>query len=583
MNYNRWIGLLGGLFLGICLGKAQVVVRLQKVDSVAIAGQSTYRAADTMAANAWLQTQLDSLQEAAYWEASLDEVVKTDSGWDVRLYQGPQYRWGEWLLKVPDSLGWGNTSWRAQAWRRQPATLASRNLILQTALTLAANRGYPFAEAQLDSLQAAKGILSGQVSLSPGLFQQFDSLQLGPDPPIGARFLYRYLGVAPGTPYRENAVLRMGDRLRELPYLQVKGEPEIVFREEGAQVALPLEARRASRFDFLIGVLPNSTQVNRLLLTGSFEGEFYNQFGQGERLYGRFEQLRPATQRLDLAVAYPYLLGTALGIDARFHLYKRDTTFLDLDSDAGVQYLLEGGNYWKVFWNNRASRLLSIDQTRLLATRSLPAQLDISNALFGLEWLQQQLDYRFNPRRGWLVFLRAAAGRRVIRPNSRILEIGLGELYDTLTLRSTQYRLLGRLEGYLPLGRQATVKGGVQGGSLLSAAPVYPNEQFRIGGNRLLRGFDEEFIFATHYLVGTLEYRLLLSQNSFLSAFGDYGWVEDRTVTQGDIFWPYGFGAGITLETRVGLFGVSLAFGGRPGSPVDFNAPKVHLGYVSLF
>jgi len=123
----------------------------------------------------------------------------------------------------------------------------------------------------------------------------------------------------------------------------------------------------------------------------------------------------------------------------------------------------------------------------------------------------------------------------------------------------------------------------VQGAYILSDEPIYLNEQHRIGGNSLLRGFDEEFIFATHYTIGTLEYRLLIGQNSYLYTFLDYARVEDVTVEKRDRFNPYGFGAGITFETRAGLFGVSLAYGTRQGEPVDFGAPKVHFGYVSLF
>jgi hypothetical protein len=47
--------------------------------------------------------------------------------------------------------------------------------------------------------------------------------------------------------------------------------------------------------------------------------------------------------------------------------------------------------------------------------------------------------------------------------------------------------------------------------------------------------------------------------------------------------WPYGFGAGISFETSAGVFGVSLAYGKQLGNPIDFSAPKVHFGYVSLF
>ena len=113
---------------------------------------------------------------------------------------------------------------------------------------------------------------------------------------------------------------------------------------------------------------------------------------------------------------------------------------------------------------------------------------------------------------------------------------------------------------------------------------MYRNEQFRIGGNRLLRGFDEEFFFVTRYAVGTLEYRLLLGQNAYLYLFGDYAWALDKTPERNETFFPYGIGSGITFETKAGLFGVSLAFGGISGrQALDFASPKVHFGYVSRF
>jgi len=320
-----------------------------------------------------------------------------------------------------------------------------------------------------------------------------------------------------------------------------------------------------------------------LLVTGSFEGELQNQFGRGERIYARFEQLRPTSPRLDLQFNYPFLANLPIGTDFKLHLYRRDTAFLDLDLDFGVQYLFEGGNYFKVFWNQRSSRLLQLNEVLLLDSRMLPPTLDVSQSSFGLEFQQQALDYRFNPRRGWAILGRGGAGTKKILPNSRINELGLGYLYDTLQLRSFQYRLLSETETYLPVGKNTTLKLKASTGWTIANQSIYQNEQFRIGGNRLLRGFDEEFIFATHYAVGSAEYRLLLSRNSFLYTFGDFAWVANRTTVVQEDYRALGFGAGITFETRAGLFGLSLAFGARTGTAIDFAGPKVHFGYVSLF
>jgi hemolysin activation/secretion protein len=61
---------------------------------------------------------------------------------------------------------------------------------------------------------------------------------------------------------------------------------------------------------------------------------------------------------------------------------------------------------------------------------------------------------------------------------------------------------------------------------VLSSPNIFRNELFQIGGYRLLRGFDEESIFATQYGVGTVEYRFLSGLNSYFFAFADIGWVE---------------------------------------------------------
>jgi hypothetical protein len=45
-----------------------------------------------------------------------------------------------------------------------------------------------------------------------------------------------------------------------------------------------------------------------------------------------------------------------------------------------------------------------------------------------------------------------------------------------------------------------------------------------------------------------------------------------------------GAGAGLTFETKAGIFGISLAVGRRDvGQSMDLRATKFHLGYVSLF
>ncbi len=253
--------------------------------------------------------------------------------------------------------------------------------------------------------------------------------------------------------------------------------------------------------------------------------------------------------------------------------------------------MMGGSDYVKIFWDKYRSNNLIINSLDIINTKKLPSTADISTHTFGLELLRLKLDYRFNPRRGWSAILRGSVGLRQVLKNNDILNLkdirdttfNFSQLYDTVSLKNFQYSIGTKSEYYLPFLKRSVVKIGVQAGFVFTSTPISQNEQYRIGGNRFLRGFDEESIFATRYAVGTLEYRLLIGRNSYLYTFADWGYVQDWTRNTRRNDTPLGFGAGITFETKVGLFGFTLAAGRQQGNPIDLRNTKTHFGYISLF
>ncbi len=526
---------------------------------------------------------LETLQNDGYFEASIDQWRFKDTLIQVDLFIGQVYEWLEidWSGIPPEIRKQSGLAIYED--QNKKVKLQEISQWKQQLLTYAENNGYPFAKIKVALDILANRQTSGRFVLDLGPLIRIDSIQIEGDLVLTDAYLMPYLGIEAGSPYNRKQLLDAERRLKDLPFLQIKEPPAVQFYLNQAYPIFSLDKKRASRFDFIIGVLPNSTQTGNLLVTADLEGEFWNAFGKGERIYAHFEQLRPATQELELSMQYPYFLNLPFGLDFDFHLYKRDSAFLDVETDLGIQYLLEGGNYLKAFWRQENSNLLTIDTDRILATQQLPNQLDIRRAFFGVELLYQQLDYRFNPRSGYSLQLKASAGTKNIEPNNQILELDIGNLYDSLNLRSFQYQIQANLQYFWPLGKRATLKIGNQSSFLFSNEPIFQNEQYRLGGNQLLRGFDEEIFFATHFSVTTLEYRLLLSQNSFLFTFFDGAWFENPLAINTKVNYPYGFGAGISLETSAGLFGLSLAFGRQADTNIDFSQPKVHFGYVSLF
>lgn len=546
---------------------------------------------DAAAAKNALETAITELHARAYLEASLDSLSQSDSLSFAVLHIGPAYKTAFLENGNVNPVFLESAGFRAANFKNKPFNYQQIRQLQTRLLEIHENAGYPFTQIRLDSFFIKKDTLGAKIFADPGNLVTVGKLETQGEVKIAPAFLENYLGIHPGEIFSRSKILNIQNRLRELPFLQESENLRVQFVGDRAEITLFLKKKRASRFDFLIGVLPNNAELGRLLITGSFTGEMHNQFGLGERIFLEFESLRPDTRELQLAFNYPFVFGSPFGADLQFQLYKRDTSYLDVFFDAGVQYTLEGASYLKAFWRQANSSLLSVDSAALVNSRRLPAALDINNTALGLEYALNRLDYRFNPRKGWTLKLRGSAGIKRIERNNKILDLSdpaapefdFGSLYDSLALRSFQYRAEVNAAFFVPLLKSQAIKTALQSAFIFADAPVYFNEQYRIGGNRVLRGFDEESVFATNYAVATLEWRLLTGQNSYLFAFGDAAYVQNKTQTIDETDFLYAFGAGLTLDTNVGVFGISYALGAGSRLPLNLRSGKIHFGYVSLF
>jgi outer membrane protein assembly factor BamA len=202
------------------------------------------------------------------------------------------------------------------------------------------------------------------------------------------------------------------------------------------------------------------------------------------------------------------------------------------------------------------------------------------------EWANT--NYRFNPRSGNEISILTTVGIKTLSKNTDIINItdpsfNYSSLYDSLKLKTYQLRVRLNAAHYFPAGKRSTLKLQLNAG-IFSSPNIFRNELFQIGGFKLLRGFDEESIYATRYGVFTAEYRYLLGLNSYMFGFADAGWAKNKFQ---DINVSNNFistGIGLLFETKFGLLNMSFAVGKR--SDVNFDlrrASKIHFGYINYF
>lgn len=588
------------LIWGVCLLGAvnmwgerdSVRVVIQSVEDLEEIVEWKKMVSDSVAALGELEKVVSNLRSKSYFEASADTVLWHGDSMIVPLHVGPAYRWVTLDVSNVDDRVLKEVGYRVSDFNNVEFDFIRVQVLFEKIVSYYEERGYPFVEVGFDEPYIKDGKVTAGLVVKRNQFIRIKEVINAGDVNISTIYLERYLGLRSGSPFQKTRIATDAPRrLNELAFATQRRDPLIQFKEDEAVVNVFLNKRNASRFDFVLGVLPNSQETGRLLFTGTANMELFNPFGAGERLFLKFQRLRPETQELRVEFNYPYLLDLPYGIDTRFNLYTRDSTNRDISFDLGIVYMLQGGDYIRGFWNQFNSDVLSVNQAQILNSRLLPRVLDVRNALYGIEVLRQKLDYRYNPRRGWSIQIKAATGTRRILENTQIADLvdpndpdfDFGSLYDDLTLRGFQVRASSVLSYFQPFSAYTTMLFRVSSGYLYTPGDILRNEAFRIGGNQILRGFDEEVIFSSHYHILTLEYRLLTGQNSNLFIFGDGAYIIDQTTENRMQDFPYGFGVGLNFETPVGVFGLTGALGAQQGNPIDFRSTRIHFGYVSLF
>jgi outer membrane protein assembly factor BamA len=135
---------------------------------------------------------------------------------------------------------------------------------------------------------------------------------------------------------------------------------------------------------------------------------------------------------------------------------------------------------------------------------------------------------------------------------------------------------------YFPIAKKATIKSSIQLG-IVKTENIFKNEVFQLGGYKILRGFNEESIYASQYAIGTLEYRYLIGQNAYMFGFVEGSTTKNESYTYGASNLFLGTGFGLSLETKAGILNLSYALGKSDKEPLSLRQSKIHFGFISVF
>jgi outer membrane protein assembly factor BamA len=418
-----------------------------------------------------------------------------------------------------------------------------------------ASQGYPFCK----SIPEIEFFENGRVSLTYEVYKQepvsINSVYIKGDLKSSDNFVMNYLNIHPGDLYNEQLFRKIPSAISELNFIREIRSPVVEFYDNKADVYLYLENRPANRFSGILGLANDSLNDNALNLTGDLSVELYDSFKQGEFVSLQWNRIKAQAQLLDLRLRYPYPWGLPLELSAGLLFDKTDSTYLALKFSAGADYIFPNGNSLIMGVSILKSSALSRYENSEIQT--------VSHSLFQAGYASRKLDYLYNPSSGY-------AFKSVFGTGNRKFESEREALYTA----EIDFAL------YLPLYKKFVLKTGLSHRSLFSEKDFYRNELYKFGGNKSIRGFDENAFEALNYTVLRTEIRLLYEKDAALFVFSDLGSYSD-IQKRNNLLW--GFGPGVNISTKAGIFSLSYALGKRKNSPLQLADSKVHIAFVSRF
>ena len=432
-------------------------------------------------------------------------------------------------------------------------------------LSVFSNQGFPFVNVSLDSIEIENLKIRAVIKLNKGRYFTLKKIHIRGDSSISSSTIHGIIDYSIDEVYSEEKIGAIDQKIKQTSFISTIKPSEIMYTNDGFELFLYLKSTKVSYLRGALGLQPNPIS-QRMALTGELNLKLENALKKGELFKFNWRSIKPQTQRMKLNLNYPYLFQSPFGIESNLLLYKRDSTFLDLNTELNVSYSLKNGFRIRAHYRFMSSSILSGGSSSLEFSNLNSYR---TNA-YGLSVERQALDNIVNPSKGRILNAKLYVGQRILS----------GDSTDAAE-RNTTYLGNFLYREYVSIFPRHVLLFGLLF-DFYTSPTIFENELFRFGGLNTLRGFNEEQLFASTKGQLTFEYRFLLDENSNVFLFYDQCFYENTSVSYKNDH-PLGFGGGISFGSKIGIFSITYALGREQGNPIDFRSSKIHFGYTAYF
>jgi outer membrane protein insertion porin family len=436
-------------------------------------------------------------------------------------------------------------------------------------LTQYENSGYPFIKVIIPSVTFFSDTSSGKfyadvrLKIDRGTKNNIDKIEIAGNKKTKDYVITRELRIKTGEVYSQKKIEELPDRLNRLRFFDPVSIPSYYLnsKNEGVLV-INIKEKETNNFDGILGYIPG-TNNQPGYLTGLVNLNLRNLFGTGRIATVRWQQVDRFSQELEIHYLEPWILGYPFNLTGSLLQRKQDSSYVQRTFEGSIEFLASE-NFSASFIFSSEVVIPTINDTYV------PPVFNSSSLTTGVNLKYDTRDDPYAPMKGILFNNLDSFSKKTIKGPASLITS------TTLTKINLQ-RIQIDLGLYYSLFLRQVVAFGIHGRELLGSA-FENSDLYRLGGTSTLRGYLENQFLGSRVAWTNLEYRFLLARRSYIFTFFDSGYYFNSAVDKKEDY-KLGYGLGLSIETGLGVLGVSFAL----GQGDSFSEGKIHFGIINEF
>lgn len=413
------------------------------------------------------------------------------------------------------------------------------------------NAGNAFSKIKLRNFQMKGKTLFADIQFTPAKKRRINKLIFKGYQDFPQSFIKNYFQTQNNSVFNRKQLQQISKLSQHLTFAKEIKPPETLFTADSTFVYVYLKKNKGSSFD---GLLNFASQENgKIQLNGYLDLKLNNLLNKGEHFSLLWNQFGNEKQELIISTKTPYIFNSKISTALDFSIYKQDSTFLNTKFHTNLQYQIK---------NNTSLYIgLTTENSQQLTNNTVANITAFTSTFISVGYAYQMPNNNILNNTSFSINLKPSFGKR--KNNS-----GASNQIKLETNLSYLFKLNQRNRFYF--------KNSI---GILNSDDYFENELFRIGGNRSIRGFKEQSLYAKEYFIQRIEYRYQTADDAYLYSITDLALATTSNQTEKLI----GLGIGYLFSTTNAQINISTAIGNSNKTPMNIKNTQFFVNWVNFF